>query len=79
MRTILDPVFSSIALVRSSAHPFHRTPVATYSGRVVAANAACCSGQYRKVPTEDVAVSYKKSESDDDVTDKQITLNIENL
>lgn len=76
IRTVLDPIFSSIALVRlDRAKSFHRTPVATCTGRSIYRDGV----KYQKVETGEGSATYKKSDSDDDVTDKQITLNIENI
>lgn len=68
VRTFLDPVFSSISLVRSQSKPLNVTPTPTYSGKSVFRSGA----KYNQLSTSETVASYTKTGDDD-----QVALNIE--
>lgn len=75
MRTLLDPLFTSIALVRAQGvKPLNQTPVATCSGKAV--YKGCGSGAgYSALSTSETVASYTKTGEDGG---DQVALNLDN-
>lgn len=75
MRTFLDPIFTSIALLkRNDTKPFHQTPMATTSGRAYVYN---CGVKYSKVNSNDATETYKTS-NEEDISEEQVTVAVLN-
>lgn len=73
VRTLLDPVFSSIALVRQGeAKPWYHIPVATTSGRSTVYNQGV---KYNKLASNETMETYKTSPDQDG---NDVTLTIDN-
>ncbi|UXI19983.1 hypothetical protein NH340_JMT05926 [Sarcoptes scabiei] len=76
VRTFLDPIFASIALVRQTdAKSFHLAPTSTSSGRsIVYKNGA----KYLKVNSNETAETYKTNNDPDSSSQEQVTVTIDN-
>lgn len=74
MRTFLDPLFTSISLVRAAGtRPLNQTPVASCSGKAVYRSGTSCGGaQYSALSTSETVASYTKTAGEDD----QVALNL---
>lgn len=77
VRTLLDPLFTSISLVRSQGvKPLNQTPVASCSGKAVYRSGTGCGGAgYSALSTSETVASYTKTGEDGG---DQVALNLDN-